>query len=159
MGKTRKQDQDALLSPTNADFVTGLRADGPPPPPAAAPYESCCDYHCTELTSTPRAQVTVPDTPEGGVFDRLTDTRRYSGASKRRFSSEGVGLGLAGTHDDDKWSILIAFVADQELQNHQLISHQRPSADSARRNYRRGCDALASGLPEPITVSTSIAIL
>ena len=54
--------------------------------------------------------MTVPDTPEGSVFDRLTDTRRYSGASKRRFSSEGVGLGLAGTHDDDKWNILISLV-------------------------------------------------
>ena len=35
-------------------------------------------------------------TGPAGVFTRLTDTKKYTGASKKRFSKQGAGLGLEG---------------------------------------------------------------
>ncbi|KAJ3292453.1 hypothetical protein HDU79_001408 [Rhizoclosmatium sp. JEL0117] len=33
---------------------------------------------------------------KGSVFDRLTDTKGYTGAHKERFNADGTGRGLAG---------------------------------------------------------------
>jgi len=41
-------------------------------------------------------------THQHGVFERLTDTRGYTGTHKERFDENGNGLGLAGRDTGNK---------------------------------------------------------
>ena len=46
-----------------------------------------------KVTGTTSASTTKP---KGNIFDRLTDTSKYTGAHKERFNADGSGKGKAG---------------------------------------------------------------
>lgn len=94
-------------------------------------YEAIVDLICKK-SSAPVLNGTLPFTP--GVFDKLTDSSQYTGASKQRFDEDGNGRGLEGRKDVSKAPV-----------NKGLVS--KPAAKAST-------EKLAKGSVEKITKST-----
>lgn len=77
-----RREEEKLLRAEDKLFLSLLRTDAP---------VATADLDHTR--APPRAGLP-------SVFQRLTDTKSFSGAHKHRFSADGVGLGLDGRRDD-----------------------------------------------------------
>uniref|UniRef100_A0A914YMI1 P25-alpha n=1 Tax=Panagrolaimus superbus TaxID=310955 RepID=A0A914YMI1_9BILA len=51
---------------------------------------------------SPQINSAAKTSTDGGVFNRLTDVKKYTGASKERFDAEGKGKGKEGREDIKK---------------------------------------------------------
>jgi hypothetical protein len=54
-----------------------------------------------ERAGGPKTTGTSATATKGNIYDRLTDTRGYTGAHKQRFDASGRGRGAAGRRGDD----------------------------------------------------------
>ena len=87
MSPSRKTEQRALLSPTNADWIAGLRA-APPLPPLCARLRGW-DGRVTRCRDKQRTEPEV----EGLVYERLLDSNKFNSTHKFRFNELGDGMG------------------------------------------------------------------
>lgn len=58
-------------------------------------------YDTEEITETVKkvTETTKPKAKQPGIFDRLTDSSKYTGAHKERFNQDGTGKGISGRED------------------------------------------------------------
>ncbi len=61
-------------------------------------YTCLVNHICKKGASGPSVNATVADT-KGTVYDKLTDTKKYTGTHKNRFDENGKGKGIAGRVD------------------------------------------------------------
>ena len=109
------QPKEMRHSVLQSDAANLGHAPAPPPKIDFAPGELADpDAHFISTlrvpSSLPVSRLSTPVTPDSAspsVFDRLSNPKQFTGIQKKRFSADGMGLGLLGSKDDTTLAQLI----------------------------------------------------
>eukprot|EP00048_Salpingoeca_helianthica_P016391 m.232080 g.232080 ORF g.232080 m.232080 type:complete len:392 (+) comp18572_c0_seq1:281-1456(+) len=125
-----KGEENKLLRAEDKLFLSMLRND---------------DINVTTMSDGPAPS---SDAPLPKVFQRLTDPKQFSGSHRKRFSSDGVGLGLEGRREDTlvqeviagRGSITRTIEPEMDCPNRPTLSFESERRSGSRNSSMRQDD-------------------